>query len=64
LEVIVILVFVSLGLVAAAVLLLLSRVHAGDLEHGDRLSLLPLEPDETGPPAPARRRGPPPGERS
>jgi len=52
-EVIVLLVFVSLVLVAGAILLLLSRVHAGDLDHGDRLSLLPLENDETVPsPAP------------
>ena len=63
-EVIVILVVISLGLVVAAILLLLSRVHAGDLEHGDRLSLLPLEAEDTAP-APSRHRtGPPPGERS
>ena len=61
---IVILVFVSLGLVAAAILLLLSRVHAGDLEHGDRLSLLPLEPDESGPEADPPLAGPGPGGRS
>ncbi|HMB68213.1 MAG TPA: cytochrome oxidase [bacterium] len=45
-EVIVILVFISLVLVAGALLLLFSRVHEGDFEHGERLSLLPLEIDE------------------
>jgi hypothetical protein len=45
-EVIVVLVFISLGLVGAALLLLFSRIHGGDFEHGERLSLLPLEPDE------------------
>ncbi|MFN8179342.1 MAG: cytochrome oxidase [bacterium] len=60
-EVIVLLVFVSLTLVAGAILLLLSRVHAGDLDHGDRLSLLPLENDETAP-SPASRISDLPGE--
>jgi hypothetical protein len=46
-EVIVVLVFISLGLVGAALILLFSRVHGGDFEHGDRLSLLPLEADES-----------------
>jgi Cu2+-exporting ATPase len=46
-EVIVILVFISLVLVAGALLLLFSRVQEGDFEHGERLSLLPLEIDET-----------------
>ncbi len=63
-EVIVILVFISLGLVAAAILLLLSRVHAGDLEHGDRLALLPLEEERSAPAAPRHGAGPVPGERS
>ncbi|MEZ5065083.1 MAG: cytochrome oxidase [bacterium] len=44
-EVIVLLVFVSLVLVLGAVVLLFSRVIGGDLDHGDRLSLLPLESD-------------------
>lgn len=43
---IVILVFISLGLVGAALLMLVSRIHGGDFEHGERLSLLPLEADE------------------
>lgn len=46
-EVIVILVFISLVLVAGALLLLFSRIHGGDFEHGERLSLLPLEVDES-----------------
>jgi len=44
-EVIVLLVFISLVLVAGALVLLFARVHGGDLDHGDRLSLLPLEND-------------------
>lgn len=46
-EVIVILVFISLVLVAGSLLLLFSRIQEGDFEHGERLSLLPLEVDET-----------------
>ncbi|NNE44413.1 MAG: cytochrome oxidase [Gemmatimonadetes bacterium] len=45
-EVIVLLVFISLVLVAGALLLLISRIHGGDFEHGERLALLPLETDE------------------
>jgi hypothetical protein len=45
-EVIVVLVFISLVLVVGALLLLFVRINAGDFEHGERLSLLPLEPDE------------------
>lgn len=37
--------FVSLLLVAAGIVLFVSRVKAGDFEHGDRLSLLPLADD-------------------
>lgn len=43
---IVVLVFISLVLVVGALLLLFVRIHEGDFEHGDRLSLLPLEADE------------------
>jgi hypothetical protein len=42
-DVVILLVFVSLVLVAGAIIFMLSRVHGGDFEHGDRLSLLPLE---------------------
>ena len=45
-EVIVLLVFISLVLVAGALLLLVSRIHGGDFEHGERLALLPLESDQ------------------
>jgi len=45
-EVIVILVFISLVLVTGALVLLFSRIRQGDFEHGERLSLLPLEADE------------------
>jgi len=38
--------FVSLLLVAAGIVLFVSRVKAGDFEHGDRLSLLPLADDD------------------
>lgn len=46
-DVLILLLFVSMVLVAGAVLLLLSRVKGGDFEHGDRLSLLPLDHDFT-----------------
>jgi hypothetical protein len=49
-EVTVLLLFVSLVLVAGSILLFLTRAKDGDFEHGDRLSLLPLETDAT--PAP------------
>jgi len=39
-------VFISLILAVAGLVLFVSRVKQGDLEHGDRLSLLPLEEDE------------------
>lgn len=48
-DVVIVLVFVSLALVTMAVLMFIIRVRAGDLEHGDRLSLLPLETDESPP---------------
>jgi hypothetical protein len=44
-EVVIVLVFVSLVLVTAAVAMFIMRVKAGDLEHGERLSLLPLDDD-------------------
>jgi hypothetical protein len=45
-DVIVVTVFVSLVFGAGGILLLAKSVRAGDYEHGDRLSLLPLEEDE------------------
>lgn len=52
-DVLIILVFVSLVLVAGALVLLFTRISSGDFEHGDRLSLLPLDP-------PRRDQGVPP----
>jgi cbb3-type cytochrome oxidase maturation protein len=45
-EVLIVLVFVSLVLVTAALVMFIMRVRAGDFEHGERLSLLPLEDRE------------------
>jgi hypothetical protein len=44
-DVLILTVFVSLILAAGALLLLIKGVKEGDFEHGDRLSLLPLEED-------------------
>lgn len=45
-EVIVILVFISLILVIAGLYSFVVSVRQGDMEHGDRLTLLPLENDD------------------
>lgn len=45
-DVIIALVFISLTLVAAGLVFFFTRLFAGDFEHGDRLSLLPLEDDD------------------
>ena len=45
-DVIIALVFISLTLVIAGLLFFFSRLFAGDFEHGERLSLLPLEDDD------------------
>ena len=45
-EVLIITIFCSLMLVLAGLLLFFKGVKEGDFEHGDRLSLLPLEEDE------------------
>jgi cbb3-type cytochrome oxidase maturation protein len=42
-DVLMVTVFVSLLLAAGGVALFLFRMRAGDFDHGDRLSLLPLE---------------------
>lgn len=55
-EVIVILVFISLVLVVGALLFFIISVRQGDLEHGDRLTLLPLEQDDAETPAGAAPR--------
>ena len=47
-DILIVTLFVSLVLVIAGVLLFVFRLRAGDFEHGERLSLLPLE-DETPP---------------
>lgn len=47
-DVLILTLFVTLVLVAGAVLLLVRSIRQGDLEHGDRLSLLPLEEDLPG----------------
>ncbi|MEM9553602.1 MAG: cytochrome oxidase [Acidobacteriota bacterium] len=46
-DILIITLFVSLLLVVAGLVLFVLRLSAGDFEHGDRLSLLPLEQDET-----------------
>ena len=45
-DVVVILVYISLVLVLAALAFFLHRLREGDFEHGDRLSLLPLAEDQ------------------
>jgi len=45
-EVLIITVFCSLILVIGGLLLFFRSVRQGDFEHGDRLSLLPLEEDD------------------
>jgi hypothetical protein len=39
-------IFVSLLLVVGGLVLFVSRLRGGDFEHGDRLTLLPLEDDD------------------
>ena len=45
-DVIIALVFISLTLVVAGLVFFFTRLFEGDFEHGDRLSLLPLEDDD------------------
>ena len=45
-DIIIVLVFISLTLVVAGLVFFFSRLFEGDFEHGDRLSLLPLEDDD------------------
>ena len=50
-------IFVSLVLVAGAVVLFAWSARQGDHEAGDRLSLLPMEEDEPAPTAASRAAG-------
>jgi hypothetical protein len=45
---VVVLVFVSLVLVVAALCFFVTRLRGGDFDHGERLSLLPLNDDDGG----------------
>jgi cbb3-type cytochrome oxidase maturation protein len=45
-DIIIVLVFISLALVVAGLIFFFSRLFDGDFEHGERLSLLPLEDDD------------------
>ena len=45
-NIIIVLVFFSVGLVVAGLIMFFSRLFDGDFEHGDRLSLLPLADDD------------------
>ena len=47
-DVVILLVFVSLALVAAGLFFFVHRLREGDFEHGDRLALAPLADDESG----------------
>ena len=45
-DVIVVLVFFSLTLVIAGLIFFFNRLHGGDFEHEERLSILPLADDD------------------
>ena len=45
-DVVILLVFISLCLVAASLVLFVHRFREGDFDHGERLSLAPLDDDE------------------
>ncbi|MEZ4647852.1 MAG: cbb3-type cytochrome oxidase assembly protein CcoS [Candidatus Eisenbacteria bacterium] len=59
-DVLIILLFISLVFVTGAVLLFLRGVMSGDFEQGDRVSLLPLEPDAPSPPKETAENAMPP----
>ena len=44
-EALILTLFVSLVLVGLAIVLLVKAIRGGDVDHADRLSLLPLEPE-------------------
>ncbi len=45
-DILIVLILISLALLVGAIVLLLRSIGAGDYEHADRLSLLPLEGDD------------------
>lgn len=47
-DVLILTLIASLALAAGGVFFLIKRIRAGDVEHGDRLSLLPLADDDPG----------------
>lgn len=57
-DVLIVTIFISLVLVAAGLVLFVTRLRAGDLDHGDRLSMLPLEEDRTPSPRPTKHTDP------
>jgi len=54
-DVIIALVFISLTLVIGGLVFFFTRLFDGDFEHGERLSLLPLE-DDTGEERPEKKK--------
>jgi hypothetical protein len=56
-DVLILTLIASLALVGVGVLFLVKRILEGDVEHGDRLSLLPLTEDEDPLPPPAVGEG-------
>jgi len=54
-DVIIALVFISLTLVIGGLVFFFTRLFDGDFEHGERLSLLPLE-DDTGEEHPEKKK--------
>ena len=47
-DVVILLVFISLALVAAGLIFFISRLREGDFDHGERLALSPLADDDAG----------------
>ena len=45
-DVVILLVFISLVLVAAGLIFFVSRLRGGDFDHGERLALSPLADDD------------------
>ena len=60
-DILIVTLFVSLVLVIAGLVLFVLRMRAGDFDHGDRLSLLPLHDDESSEPNDGQRAEAAPG---